>query len=101
MEVKEEEEKPQIEDKGHSKGHSKGPPVADVTFTCHRCGLTESCHYFGLEPPFCGDQVKFSEDTFVLRDPFTPEYVDFKGKRRCGFLILGGKCFVKVQSCQI
>ncbi len=67
---------------------------ADVVFSCGRCGLTESCHYLGREPPFCSDQVRFEEDSFVLRDPFTPEYFDARGRRRVGFLLLGGKCFV-------
>ena len=77
VEVKEEElevpGRPQNPDK-------KGKEESDsaVQFHCGRCGLAESCHYFGREPYFCGNAVRFAENTFVLKDPFSAETFDVR-----------------------
>ena len=65
-----------------------------VPFKCNTCGLSENCHDFGKSPAFAKKQVQFFEDTFVMRDPFTPR---LQGK--ANFLIIGGLCHTC--SCQV
>jgi hypothetical protein len=82
VEVKQEDAKVKV-------GSRPDPEIPDtVLFACARCGLTEDCHYFGLKPQFCRDQVKFSEDTFVLKDPFTQETFDSRWEELIGHLQL-------------
>ena len=82
-EVKEEEEL-QENPRGKSRGRRE-EESSSVRFQCGRCGLTEFCHYFGKEPYFCGGAVKFAEDTFVLKDPFSAETFDVRYLRSCLF----------------
>jgi len=70
----------------------KEQPPADgedeeVKFHCSQCHLTETCHYFGKNPPFVKKQVAFKEDTYVMRDPFIP-----REKGRANFMVIGGIC---------
>ncbi len=58
-----------------------------IPFNCKTCGLSENCHYFGKTPNFAKKSVAFFEDTFVMRDPFTPR---LQGKDN--FLMIGGLC---------
>ena len=58
-----------------------------LPFHCETCGLSEVCHYFGKSPNFVKNAVIFFEDTFVMRDPFTPR---LQGK--ANFLMIGGIC---------
>jgi Cysteine-rich domain len=58
-----------------------------VPFKCNSCGLAEHCHYFGKTPNFVKKQVAFFEDTYVMKDPFTPR---LQGK--ANFLMIGGVC---------
>ena len=76
-EVKEEEE---VRERERPAGRlkSKREEESAVRFQCGRCGLTEFCHFFGREPYFCGGAVKFAEDTFVLKDPFSAETFDVR-----------------------
>lgn len=75
-EVKEEEEEVREKPAGQSK--RKREEESAVRFQCGRCGLTEFCHFFGREPYFCAGAVKFAEDTFVLKDPFSAETFDVR-----------------------
>ena len=59
----------------------------DIDFRCFKCGLHEKCQYFGRNPPFVSKQVEFSEDSFVMRDPFTQREAG-----RANFLLIGGNC---------
>ena len=59
----------------------------EIKFSCFKCGLQETCHYFGRNPPFVAKQIQFTEDTFVMRDPFTPRETG-----RAHFLQIGGNC---------
>ena len=86
-EVKEEEEL-QENPRGKSRG-KREEESSSLRFQCGRCGLTEFCHYFGKEPYFCGGAVKFAEDTFVLKDPFSAETFDVRYLRSCSFRYRG------------
>ena len=59
----------------------------DIDFRCFKCGLHEKCQYFGRKPPFVTKQVEFSEDSFVMRDPFSQREAG-----RANFLLIGGQC---------
>ncbi|KAL8194470.1 UNVERIFIED_CONTAM: Cysteine-rich DPF motif domain-containing protein 1 [Gekko kuhli] len=61
---------------------SKEPPLQG-TFECELCGLRVPYSYYGQKPPNTYS-VTLLEDSFVMRDPFTPD----KDK----FLILGSEC---------
>lgn len=60
----------------------------NISFVCNVCQLSEMCHYFGKTPNFVKKQIRFLEDTFVIRDPFTPRV---QGK--ANFLMMGGICY--------
>ena len=60
---------------------------SDIKFSCFKCGIQEICHYFGRKPPFVAKQIEFTEDTYVMRDPFTPRETG-----RAHFLQIGGNC---------
>ena len=81
-EVKEEEEEREkpvaAAAAGTGRSKAKREEESAVRFQCGRCGLTEICHFFGREPYFCGGAVKFAEDTFVLKDPFSAETFDVR-----------------------
>jgi len=62
-----------------------------IPFECCICSLSENCHFFGQKPPFAKHHIFFHEDTYLMRDPFTPRV---QGK--ANFLMIGGSCF----SCQ-
>ena len=94
-EVKEEEEL-QENPRGKSRGRRE-EESSSVRFQCGRCGLTEFCHYFGKEPYFCGGAVKFAEDTFVLKDPFSAETFDVRYlPRSCLFTYRGDEYLVSI-----
>ena len=59
----------------------------EIKFSCFKCGIQEVCHYFGRKPPFVAKQIEFAEDTYVMRDPFSPREVG-----RANFLQIGGHC---------
>jgi len=70
-----------------------------VQFTCSICHLNEACHYLGKTPPSHKKQLSFKEDTFVMRDPFTPRVVPIHSANRspwsgCNLLIIGGHCAI-------
>uniref|UniRef100_A0A8D0BV51 Cysteine-rich DPF motif domain-containing protein 1 n=1 Tax=Salvator merianae TaxID=96440 RepID=A0A8D0BV51_SALMN len=53
------------------------------TFECELCGLTAPYSYYGQKPPNAYP-ISLSEDSYVIKDPFTSD----KDK----FLILGSHC---------
>jgi hypothetical protein len=79
-------EKPPTESE---KGKDKEQKEVIVPFSCGTCQLSEHCHYFGKSPNFAKKHVQFFEDTFVMKDPFTP-----KVEGKANFLIIGGLCHV-------
>ena len=75
--------------KSNEEKEKENPSVYDleIKFSCAKCGLQEICHYFGRKPPFVTKQIEFTEDTFVMRDPFSPREIG-----RANFLQIGGNC---------
>jgi len=71
-----------------------------VLFSCVRCGLNEMCHYLGRQPPSHKKKLNFKEDTFVMRDPFTPRATlpgqSFNKSPWSGanILVIGGTCSI-------
>jgi len=59
-----------------------------IQFQCSSCGLCELCHYFGSSPPFVRKSLEFSEECYVMLDPFTP----YSPKSANSFIVLGGEC---------
>ena len=59
-----------------------------IQFQCSSCGLCEMCHYFGSSPPFVKKSLEFTEDCYVMLDPFTP----YNPKSANSFILLGGEC---------
>jgi hypothetical protein len=61
-------------------------------FKCSSCSMTEKIDYFGKSPPFTKN-IEFSEDCYVMKDPFTPQpsrngtksYTEY-------FIVLGSEC---------
>ncbi|KAF4518606.1 hypothetical protein B566_EDAN009855 [Ephemera danica] len=69
----------------NQEGNNKEKPIEPGgTFCCHKCSFEENYHYKGLKPPFCKG-VKFLEESYVAKDPFSPP-----GER--SFLLLGSDC---------
>ncbi|XP_063072960.1 cysteine-rich DPF motif domain-containing protein 1 [Engraulis encrasicolus] len=55
------------------------------TFICELCGLTTPFSYFGQKPPNTR-AIVLLEESFVLKDPFSPD--------REKFIVLGSCCTV-------
>ena len=61
-----------------------------IQFQCSICGLCEMCHYFGRSPPFVKKALEFTEDCYVMLDPFSP----YNPKTANHFIVLGAECSV-------
>ena len=61
-----------------------------IQFQCSNCGLCEMCHYFGTSPPFIKKSLEFSEECYVMLDPFSP----YNPKTANNFIVLGSECSV-------
>ena len=59
-----------------------------IQFQCSSCGLCVMCHYFGSSPPFVKKSLEFTEDCYVMLDPFTP----YNPKSANSFIVLGAEC---------
>ena len=59
-----------------------------IQFQCSSCGLCEMCHYFGSSTPFVKKSLEFTEDCYVMLDPFTP----YNPKSANSFIVLGAEC---------
>ena len=86
---------------GSKKGQSdrKPPPEELIQFSCSICRLSELCHYLGKTPPSHKKRLSFKEDTFVMRDPFTPRVEAPHSANRsnwsgCNLLVIGGNCSI-------
>ncbi|NXJ16983.1 CDPF1 protein, partial [Odontophorus gujanensis] len=62
---------------------SRKEPEPTGEFKCQLCGLTAPYTYYGQKPPN-SHSVVILEDSYVMKDPFTPD----KEK----FLVLGSLC---------
>ena len=64
--------------------------IAKIKFHCCSCDMEQMVHYFGLEPGFVFG-IKFTEATYVMRDPFQPPPPRWKAKPEY-FVALGAHC---------
>ena len=85
----------------HEGGNNRRKVEEDelVQFKCSSCHLNEVCHFLGKTLPSHKKRVTFKEDTFVMRDPFTPRVVAAHSANRspwsgCNLLVIGGFCTI-------
>jgi hypothetical protein len=89
---KEQQEEEQRKTESKSNEPQKKPKIP---FTCADCGLSEDADYYGRKPYFCRTIV-FHEDSYICRDPFSPQ-----ASNNTNFLLLGSNCSVcKEMTCQ-
>ena len=62
--------------------------VKTIQFECRLCGLCEMCQYLGTKPPFTKNTLEFTEECYVMLDPFKPR----QSRWNSDFLVLGGTC---------
>lgn len=63
-----------------------------IKFVCDLCSLEEMCHYKGKNPYFVKN-INFTEDCYVMKDPFSPPPgPDTKKSFTEYFLVLGANC---------
>lgn len=60
-------------------------------FKCQCCHLQEEYDYFGKRPPFA-NQIKFNENCYVMKDPFSPAPEQEKATSCEYFIALGADC---------
>lgn len=63
-----------------------------IQFRCEKCDIDELCDYKGQKPPFANG-ICFTEDCFVMRDPFAPPLFRARSKPEY-FIVLGAHCTV-------
>ena len=87
--IKEDEDRTNDKAKEEIKGDKKDQFLEKkIQFQCSICGLCEMCHYFGSNPPFVKKCLEFSEECYVMLDPFSP----YNPKTANSFLVLGSEC---------
>jgi hypothetical protein len=78
-----------------STSHTNKEPEPEpdrIAFSCESCNLTEKCDYFGRQPPFAR-KIQFTENCFVMKDPFSPPPSSQSNKSSSEyFLVLGANC---------
>lgn len=60
-------------------------------FKCQNCDLHEEYDYFGQRPPFAS-RIKFNENCYVMKDPFSPAPEQEKTTNCEYFIALGADC---------
>ncbi|KAJ6637976.1 Cysteine-rich DPF motif domain-containing protein 1, partial [Pseudolycoriella hygida] len=60
-------------------------------FKCENCGLHEEYDYFGKQPPFA-NKIKFNENCYIMKDPFTAAPEHAKTTNSEYFIALGTIC---------
>lgn len=60
-------------------------------FKCQNCDLNEEYDYFGKRPPFAS-RIKFNENCYVMKDPFSPAPELEKTTNSEYFIALGADC---------
>lgn len=68
----------------------KDERVVKIKFYCSSCEMEEMVDYFGLDPEFVFG-IKFTERTYVMRDPFQPPPPRWKSRPEY-FIALGAHC---------
>lgn len=68
------------------------PPPPKIQFTCENCGFNEACEYKGLNPAFA-KKIQFTEECYVMQDPFSPPPGKLSDKSNSEyFIVLGADC---------
>lgn len=67
-------------------------PKPKIHFRCAFCALNELCEFKGTHPPFAR-QINFSEECYVMKDPFSPAPGPHSNKTNSEYvLVLGADC---------
>lgn len=71
---------------------AESEPVPKKNFRCDFCPLNEWCEFKGTSPPFAR-QIRFAEDCYVMKDPFSPAPGPHSNKTNSEYvLVLGADC---------
>lgn len=63
-----------------------------IDFICSSCSMQEKCHYKGKAPYFAKN-INFTEDCYVMKDPFSPPPgPETKKSFTEYFLVVGADC---------
>lgn len=65
--------------------------IPKPTFKCEYCHFHEEYDYFGTHPPFA-NKIKFNENCYVMKDPFSPAPEHAKTTNSEYFIALGANC---------
>lgn len=67
-------------------------PIPKINFSCDFCPLNEWCEFKGTNPPFAR-QIRFAEECYVMKDPFSPAPGPHSNKTNSEYvLVLGADC---------
>ena len=70
----------------------KDKPPPKIPFNCGNCTFSELCDYKGCEPPF-SRKIRFHEDCYVMKDPFSPPPGRLTNKSDGEyFIVIGAYC---------
>lgn len=66
--------------------------IPKVPFTCKICNFKIDCEYKGTTPKFAKN-IQFSEECYLIQDPFSPPPGNLSTKSTCEhFIVLGSVC---------
>lgn len=75
-----------------STSSASSAPSPKIQFTCENCGFNEACEYKGLNPTFA-KKIQFTEECYVMQDPFSPPPGKLSDKSNSEyFIVLGADC---------
>lgn len=65
-----------------------------IEFKCEICSFSNRCHYKGNRPPFA-NKIQLNEESYVMRDPFSPPPNAQSSKSNSEyFIVIGAHCSV-------
>lgn len=68
------------------------PEIPKIPFKCENCGFVAVCNYKGTTPPF-SKNIKFTEECYVMQDPFSPPPGNATSKSNSEyFIVIGADC---------
>lgn len=68
------------------------PEIPKIPFKCESCGFVAVCNYKGVAPPFSRN-IKFTEECYVMQDPFSPPPGNATSKSNSEyFIVIGADC---------
>lgn len=76
---------------------NKKEPPPKIPFKCTVCHFIASCDYNGKKPPF-SKNVNFTEECYVMQDPFSPPPSNISSKSNSEYFIVVGSNCVKCKS---